>query len=389
MNEKGKLLTRDFAFIFMSNLILFFGFEMTSTIVPMFIVDIGGSSESAGVATMVFTVTALFTRAMSGMALDRLGRRRVFIVGMIGMVVFSYLYGIVAAVMIVMVIRVMHGFFWGITSTSANTVASDVIPKERFGEGMGFYSLSNSIAMALGPAVGLMILDAGGYMNLFTFAAGSILVAMMFFLGMRNVKTAAQLREEQATADRPEAGGFIEKSAVIPGITMLMVCMTYGALVTFLALYGKELGYSNPGIFFMVYALSLLVSRPVAGRLTDAKGFTVVVIPGLMLTIIGLLILGLGQGIAMFLLAAVFYGMGFGAVQAALMTMAVVSAPPGRVGRANATFMMGFDAGIGAGSVAAGFIAGALGYGRMFAVSSLFVASALLFYLIFGRKRTR
>lgn len=389
MDEKNKILTRDFAFIFITNLILFFGFEMISTIAPMYVVEIGGDSAAAGTATMVFTLAALITRAFSGVALDRLGRRWVFVAGLAGMFIFTYLYGMVGTVIAVMAVRLMHGLAWGITSTSANTVASDTIPKERFGEGMGFYSLSNSFAMALGPAIGLMILDASSYKGLFTFSTGTILIALMFFLGMKNVKTAAALKKERSSAGVKENRSLIEKSAAMPAITILMVCMTYGALVTFLALYGREMGYSNPGIFFIAYALSLLASRPAAGRLTDRRGFNVVVIPGLILMIAGLLVLGLGHGIGMFLLSAVLYGVGNGAAQAGLMTMAVLSAPPGRVGAANATFMMGFDAGIGAGSLVSGFIAGALGYGSMFAVSSLFVAAALVFYLIFGRKRTR
>ena len=395
MSKKYKIFSRNFVCIWISNLLLFFGFEMLVTTVPIYIVQIGGNDSSAGFATMIFTVAAVFTRFIAGYLLDRLGRKYVFLFGLAAMAVITYVYGWIFSVSLILAVRLLHGLAWGITSTSSSTVASDIIPKERFGEGMGYYGLSNSLGMAVGPAAGLWILETFKFDFLFTFSAVTVILAASFFLLMKGVKGRKDIqleRQQTSSLNQSESleienvlkfkrsGGIIEKTALVPSVTILFASTTYGALVTFMALYGLQEGLANSGIYFAVYAIAMLITRPFAGRMTDRHGYFAVVIPGLMLMIVGLVILGFSHDLWQFLVSAVFYGSGIGAAQSALMAMAVGNAPVYRKGVANATFLIGFDSGIGIGSAISGIIAMQVGYGMMYICFSAFIVVAVILF---------
>lgn len=389
MEKKSTIWNRNFVFIVLSNLLLFFGFEMMATIVPLYISVNGGSDSIVGISTLIFTAAALVTRALSGNWLDRFGRRGVFLCGLAAMMIVTWLYGLTAAVAVILFIRILHGFAWGVASTSSNTIASDEVPKDRFGEGMGYFALSNSLGMAAGPATGLMILNHTGFRRMFDFSAATVILAILLFLLMKGVKTRqdlhapvqADLSNVKDEGRKAARKGFLEKKAALPAGVIGLVSMTYGALVSFLALYGEQEGIGNIGIYFAVYAIAMLMTRPFAGRITDRRGYGSVVFPGLAVIAVGLVILSASHTLPVFLISAVFYGIGIGGVQAALQAMAVVNSPADRVGAANATFLIGFDGGIGIGSLISGVIAAASGYSVMYFTFILFIAAAgILFF---------
>ena len=389
MENKNTIWNRNFVFIVLSNLLLFFGFEMMATIVPLYISENGGSDSMVGISTLVFTAAALVTRALSGNWLDRFGRKGVFLCGLVAMMIVTWLYGLTVAVSLILFIRILHGLAWGVASTSSNTIASDVVPKERFGEGMGYFALSNSLGMAVGPATGLMILNRTGFRGMFDFSAATVILAILLFLLMKGVRTRqdlqasaqADLLKENETDKNVTRKSFLEKNAALPAGVIALVSMTYGALVSFLALYGAQEGIGNIGIYFAVYAIAMLMTRPFAGRITDHRGYGSVVFPGLAVIAVGLAVLSVSHTLPVFLISAVFYGMGIGAVQASLQAMAVMNSPADRVGAANATFLIGFDGGIGIGSLISGVIAARFGYSMMYFTFILFIAAAgILFF---------
>ena len=165
-----------------------------------------------------------------------------------------------------------------------------------------------------------------------------------------------------------------------PGLTVLFVTMTYGAIVSFIALYAGQRGIENVGPFFTVYAAALFFSRPYFGRLTDHKGYAVAVIPGILGICVAMAGLYLAQTLLVFCMAGFVYGLGFGAVQSALMAKAVRDVPPARRGAANGTFFMGFDIGIGAGAILWGAIAEITGYQTIYLLA---IIPAVIAFLIF------
>ena len=385
MEKKDTIWSRNFVFIVLSNLLLFFGFEMMATIVPLYISENGGSDSIVGISTLIFTAAALVTRALSGNWLDRYGRKGVFLCGLVAMMIVTWLYGLTVTVAFILFIRLLHGLAWGVASTSSNTIASDVVPKERFGEGMGYFALSNSLGMAVGPATGLMILNYTGFKGMFNFSAATVILAIFFFLLMKGLRTQQNLHQLEQTdvlkEKETDRKGFLEKNAALPAGVIALVSMTYGALVSFLALYGDQEGIGNIGIYFAVYAIAMLVTRPFAGRITDQRGYGFVVFPGLVVIAVGLVVLSVSHTLPVFLISAVFYGMGIGAVQASLQAMAVMNSPSDRVGAANATFLIGFDGGIGIGSLVSGVIAARSGNSVMYFTFILFIIAAGILFI--------
>ena len=156
-----------------------------------------------------------------------------------------------------------------------------------------------------------------------------------------------------------------------------------------MSLYAREKGIENIGVFFTVYAVSMLLSRPGFGLLVDRKGVSVAVVPGMILVMLAMYALHRAESLTMFLVAAALYGVGFGASQTSLQTMAVIHAPRERLGIANSTFFTGFDSGIGVGSVVLGMVSKRVGYSRMFLISAASVVVALLLFFIFSLEQSR
>lgn len=377
--EDGQTLwTKDFIGITVINFLIFCGFQMLMPTLPIYVKSIGGVDSVIGWISGTITISALLVRPFSGIALDRFGRKSVYLVGISTIILVTLAYAWFPIVGLILAIRFLHGFGWGTTSTASTTIATDIIPKKRLGEGIGFFSLSTSMAMALAPAFGLYVLSTYNITGLTLFSASFTAAALLLslFISYRPSKK-----------ERPNTKvALYEPSAISPSFIMFFVTASYGAITGFISLYGMECGISNIGAFFTVYAFAMLFSRPFFGKMIDRFGFNAAMYPGLLTLIASMLAISKAGTLSFFLLAAFLYGIGFGAVQSSLHTISVTRAPRDRLGAANATYYMGFDGGIGFGSVAAGFFASLWGYSNMYLAFSIFlIIATVLYFLLLGR----
>ena len=370
--QKAPLWTRDFILICLANLTIFLGFQMLLPTLPVYVKHLGGDEAMAGLVIGVFTISAVLIRPFVGMALDVYGRKVIYLVGLLIFLLSSLAYNWVPTVAMLLAIRFIHGFGWGAASTAGGTIAADVIPKQRLGEGMGYYGLAATLSMAVAPAAGLYIIGNAGFTTLFIISAAFGLAT--FILG--------SVIHYEKIAGAGQRGALFERSALRPALVMFFVTTTYGAVVSFIALYGAQRGIVNIGIFFTVYALVLTLIRPVAGILVDRRGFNVVVIPGIICIGAAMLVLSQAQTLPMFLLAGVIYGVGFGSVQPGMQALAVRNVPPNRRGAANATFFSSFDLGIGIGATLWGVVSKLTDYSQMYLLASIPALVALVVFII-------
>ena len=374
--ELPALWTRNYVLIVVINGLLFVGFQFYPAALPPYVKSLGASDSTLGWLMAVSTLATLMTRPLAGVLLDRLGRRGVFLSGLALVTAASAAMYFFPVVGLILLLRFMHGLGWGVATTSSSTVAADYIPKARFGEGMGYFSLAAGMAMAVSPAIALS-LQAGPMFILATaFMAGSTLLA--FFL---------QYRPVAPQSGAPVSRNPYEKAAINPAVVMFLVNTAYGAVVTFLALYASQRGIANIGPYFTVYAIVMMITRPNIGKLVDRKGQKAALFPGLAFLVAAMLLLSQSTGLSMFLASAVLYGIGQGAVHTSAQTLAILNAPKNRVGAANATFSTGFDAGIGFGAVLAGFLAGLFDYSGMFLCLAACPILALLFFSLSAEGR--
>ncbi|MFZ5595766.1 MAG: MFS transporter [Bacillota bacterium] len=378
MHNEQPLWTRNFLLICLANLAIFTSFYFLLPTLPVFVTDfLGGDPGNVGYIIGILSLTAVLVRPLSGYLLDALGRKKILILAVAAFALAMAAYIPVAGLAALLILRGLHGIAWGFTTTAAGTVAADVVPPSRRGEGMGYYGLSNTLAMAAGPSLGLFILNSAGFTVLFTASLAAALAGLAFSLGI-------SYRENRlpAAAEISLESLFEPKVFSLSGV-MFFIAVGYGGIVSFITLYGKELGIKNAGTYFLVYALTLLVVRPAAGRLFDRKGPAGIMAAGFASILLAFVILFLAGGIGPFLLSAVAMGIGFGTVQPSAMAMAINRVAPHRRGAANGTIMSSFDLGIGLGSIILGAISNSAGLSNMYLSCSLFViAAAAIFFLM-------
>lgn len=376
-----KIWTRDFSLILMSNFFIFLGFQMTLPTIPLFVEKMGGNDQLMGLAVGVFTLSALLIRPYAGIAVDSKGRRMLYLFGLGVFVLSVGSFGFIHSILLLFVMRVIQGIGWGFSTTASGTIATDLIPPRKRGEGMGYFGLSGSIAMAFGPSLGLFLADVISFSQLFFICAGLGLLALLFALKI-NYKEVQRKRQQREKWD------IFEKSAISPSLLIFFITVTFGGIASFLPIYTIQKDISGIHWYFLLYAVSVIISRVFAGKLYDLKGHKAVFIPGALLIIFAMVLLSWLPSSSILYIAAVFYGLGFGIVQPALQAWSVKEAAPERRGMANATFFSFFDLGIGVGAISFGQIAHLFGYESIYMISALSVFLSIIFYLFILRRES-
>ncbi|MBF0708736.1 MFS transporter [Alkalihalobacillus hwajinpoensis] len=377
--QKEKIWTRDFIFICMANFFIFAGFQMTLPTLPLFVNELGGSDQLIGFVVGIFTLSALLIRPWSGHVLESLGRRIIFLIGLIVFVISVGSYAFTGSLILLFLMRVVQGLGWGMSTTAVGTIATDLIPQKRRGEGMGYFGLAGNLAMAFGPALGLFLIALSGFQTMFLIAASAGLLSFIIAAFIR-YKPANKTPIERKKWD------IFEKTALMPSILLFFITMVFGGIATFLPLYAEQLGIDGIEWYFVVFAVSLMLVRAFAGQIYDRKGHKAIFLPGAFLILLAMVDLTLLANQFMLILAAVLFGIGFGSVQPALQAWAVNEAPLHRKGMANATFFSFFDLGVGLGAMFFGLIASTFGYADIYLTAGISVIISMVIYVIYLKR---
>ncbi|MBS4202108.1 MFS transporter [Bacillus sp. FJAT-49732] len=373
--SSDKIWTRDFILICLSNFFVFLGFQMTLPTLPLFVEKLGGNDQLIGIVVGIFTFSALLIRPSAGHALETKGRGFVFLTGL-GIFVFSVgSFGFVKSLLFLFIMRIIQGLGWGFSTTASGTIATDLIPANKRGEGMGFYGLSGNIALAFGPSLGLALVGVISYTQLFLICAALGILAILLSSKIRYKQVEAK------AAPQVKKWDFYEKSALPPSLLLFFITVTFGGIASFLPLYSTQKGIEGIQWYFLLYAAALMLTRTFAGKLYDERGHKAVFIPGTLLILISMLLLSWLPNSMILYTAAVLYGLGFGTVQPALQAWSVKESLPNRRGMANATFFSFFDLGVGIGAIVFGQIGHWLGYSSIYIVAAISVLCSILLYL--------
>ena len=374
-----RLWTKPFILLTAGMLFLSTGFYMLLPTVPLYVKQLGGNEAQVGLVVGIFTLAAVICRPIVGGLLDRYGRRPFLLLGLIFFVISMYLYEWAGGIAALIALRILHGTSWAVSTTAVGTAITDVIPESRRGEGMGWFGVSMTVAMAIGPMLGTWILTSRSFQQMFLLATAlSVVMLVLAFATKVPFQPKAETRRME----------FVEKSILPLMLIIFLLTVSYGAITTFLPLFADSISV-NPGTYFLVYAILITLIRPVAGKLSDHYGEAAVIVPALLIMIAALIVVSLSEGLLGFIVSAALYGIGFGSAQPAFQAMALRLARPDRKGVVNASIFTAFDLGIGVGSIALGGIASFTGYSGMFAVSSLSVAFGLIIFAIFAKKKLK
>lgn len=369
-----KIWSRDFVLILMSNFFIFLGFQMTLPTIPLFVEKLGGNDQLIGIVVGIFTFSALLLRPYAGHTLETKGRRFVYLTGL-GIFVLSVgSFGFVNSLIFLFVLRIVQGFGWGFSTTASGTIATDLIPAKRRGEGMGYFGLSGNIALAFGPTLGLALAGVISFKLLFLICA---------LLGLAALVLSSRINYKQAEKQSVplKRWDIYEKSALRPSFLLFFITVTFGGIASFLPIYSAQKGIGGIHWYFLLFAIALMISRTFAGRLYDQRGHQAVFLPGAVLILAAMFLLAWLPNSMIMYIAAILYGLGFGSVQPALQAWSVKEAPANRRGMANATFFSFFDLGVGIGAMVFGQIAHLFGYSSIYMTAAGSVGISILLYI--------
>lgn len=369
-----KIWSRDFVLILMSNFFIFLGFQMTLPTIPLFVEKLGGNDQLIGIVVGIFTFSALLLRPYAGHTLETKGRRFVYLTGLAIFVLSVGAFGFINSLIFLFVLRIIQGFGWGFSTTASGTIATDLIPAKRRGEGMGYFGLSGNIALAFGPTLGLALAGVISFKLLFLICA---------LLGLAALVLSSRINYKQAEKQTVphKRLDIYEKSALRPSFLLFFITVTFGGIASFLPIYSAQKGIGGIHWYFLLFAIALMLSRTFAGRLYDQRGHQAVFLPGAVLILAAMFLLAWLPSSLIMYIAAILYGLGFGSVQPALQAWSVKEAPANRRGMANATFFSFFDLGVGIGAIVFGQIAHLFGYSTIYLTAAGSVVISILLYI--------
>ncbi len=381
---KERLWTKDFTIVTLLNFFAFLTHMMVLSTFPFLVSFLGYSETVSGICATMFSVVAVISRIFIGYVLDSGKRKLILILGLavIACVPMGYLfvYAILASIVLAVVLRMLHAIGFAMANTAAATIATDIIPKSRFAEGMGMFGLSTALATAAGPAVGEFLMNRG-------FPLLYIVTTLIMVLGVVLAFT-VKVPSFQAEKRTFSAKDLVSVDALPASLVALVFVMTYGALVNYVLKFATNVDSVTlaGSWYFIAMAAMLTVSRFAVSGVMNRRGerpFVYLCCPAMTAS---LLFLAFVPGNVSFLVSGLLSGFGFGCIEPSMQAMAVSTSPAERRGAANSTFLCAFDIGIGVGAGIAGVLIDHIGYHSMFAVLSVTALIAMVLYALVGQR---
>jgi MFS family permease len=383
--DHDRIWGRNFISISLGALFVYLTFYTLVATLPVYAVNVfHANNTQIGLILTVFVIAALVSRPMAGPWMIRFGAKPVFLAAAMLFLVTSSLYLASKTLWFLLGVRVVQGFAFGIATSSAGTIAAYVVPKGRTGEGLGYFAMFMSLAMVIGPFVGLTLIQHMPFTVLFF--SCTVFSLLSFVCGLLvqvpTLQTHAQSTAEPKSSQATGLRALFEPTAIPVALCGFLIAFAYGGLSAFVSVYGNELGLTKiTNYFFAVYAMMVVLPRPLLGRIFDRGGANVVVYAGIVLYAIGQLFLSQAHAGLGYLGSAAVIGLGYGALFPSFQALAVQAAPYHRKGYATSTYLFFYDAGIGIGSLLLGMVAGRSNYGTMYLVSAVVAAFTVLLFL--------
>jgi len=373
-----RLWNRNYCKVMAANFSLFFAFYVLTPLLPLYLSEhFGAPKDVIGLVLSGYTITALLFRPFSGYFVDSFPRKQVLMVCFGAFAIFFAGYLAASTLLLFTIVRTLHGGPFGALTVANSTVAIDVLPSSRRTEGIGYYGLSNNLAMAIAPTIGIFIYKYTQSFEVLFWIA--LIVAVMGWLVDASVKLperAMQRNKQKLSLDR-----FFLLRGWLLGANMIAFGFCFGVLSNYLAIYGKEvLGITGgTGTYFMLCSIGLMLSRLQGGKALREGRLTHNASEGMVISLVGytlfILVPTLSGLFAVHYapLAAIGYygsalliGLGNGHMWPAFQNMTISVARNNQRGTANSTILISWDVGMGLGILLGGIIAEHLGYHAAF-----------------------
>ncbi|MEI6852623.1 MAG: MFS transporter [Bacteroidota bacterium] len=376
VNQSERIWNRDFILLIGSNFLMYITYYAILSSLPIYLVsELHASKVQVGVVVGAYTIASVLVRPFSGFALDRFGRRTIFLLALI---IYSFLFAgylVALSITAVIMLRFAQGLTWGFTTVSGSTIAVDIIPTPKRGEGIGYFALSTTLGMSIGPIIGLFICNTWGYTAMFVSG---------IFISVASLccAYAVHLRKRFVVGKhiKLKVSSMFDRSSIRPSLNVLITMITYGALISFIALYGREIGIQNTSLYFLILSVGIAAARLTAGKQFDRNGPRGIITFCIILLIIGFPMLALARNPWLFYSSAIIIGFGNGVIFPTFQSMVNNLADVKHRGAANSTLYTAVDLGMGFGMIMGGLIAQHLSISAIFWMSAIVCGIGLLFF---------
>lgn len=377
----APLWNRSFILCVLNNLFLFTYYFALIAILPIYITtDLGGTVKEAGLALTLFLVSSIAIRPFSGLIIEKLGKKLAMRGAGLLFALFAFSYLLIDSMSSLLIVRFLHGIWFSILTTVTVPVANDFIPDQRKGEGMGYFVMSTNLGVVFGPLIALTTIQFTSFQMLFGILAVLISLGLIFSL-ILNIRELPQAKLKTAEKSRLSLQDIIETKVLAVSFVALLTAFAYSSITSFITVFAETkqlLAYVS--LFFIVFALSMLLVRPWVGKFYDSKGPDAVIYPSLIFFALGLVLVTLVNNQWMLWLSAVFIGIGYGSLFPCLQTLAIQAVEKQRMGHAISTFFTLFDLGLAVGSVMMGIFIAHWGYQTTYMLCAMIVILTLLVY---------
>ncbi|MUG21625.1 MFS transporter [Paenibacillus macerans] len=391
--QSEPLWTRSFISLTISTFLLFLNLHMLLSSFSAYVKnELAATDLQVSLVTSVFAASAIVTRFLAAALLKRMSSNSLLFIGLAIAAVTTALNSLADSVGVLLIVRAGYGVGFGIASTILPTLVSQIIPVRRMGEGIGYFGLSTSLAMSVGPMIGLNVMGLFGFGTLTLAGSAAVVIMIPLLLLTRALppasrgQAAGKTNQEEASGGRKEGEGKktrgFNRKLLFPAFLNVVLAITYSGLLSFIALYGEFVHLSQVGLFFLFNAITIVIIRPISGRIFDSRGHAAVLLPAAVSVIASMVILSFTTSLGMLILSALLYGLGFGAIQPTLQAWMIRSSSPEQYGAANSMFYNSTDFGVAIGSVILGAIASASDYAVMYRYSAGFMGMFMVIYLL-------
>ena len=362
---QDKLWNRNYCKVMAANFALFFAFYVLTPLLPLYLSEhFGATKDVIGLVLSGYTITALVVRPFSGYVVDTFPRKTVLMVCFSAFAIFFAGYLAASSLLLFTIVRTLHGGPFGALTVANSTVAIDVLPSSRRTEGIGYYGLSNNLAMAIAPTVGIFIYKLTDSFELLFWLA--LAVACAGWLTDATVKT--RRNGGAKVPSKLSLDRFFLLRGWLLGINMVAFGFSFGVLSNYLAIYGKEvMGITGgTGTYFMLCSVGLILSRLQGGKALRQGRLTFNAGSGMVISFIGYTLFILVPNMVGYYASALLIGLGNGHMWPAFQNMTISVASNSQRGTANSTILVSWDLGMGLGILLGGVISELLGYSAAF-----------------------
>lgn len=368
MNKRNSIWNKNFTTIFIINNLVALSFHILTPTLPKYTLSLGFSSDIAGLVVTMFTITSIVIRVFAGNILDHRKKRGILIVSLILISVAIFGYSKSNTVSALICFRLLHGIGWGLTTTANSTIAAESLPEDKLGRGIGIFGIGSSLASAIAPNLGLRIVDTFSFTTVFQISSGLAILGSLIsiLLVEKEIENKGERPLSNVRSLKDISFSLFAKGALFPATLMALINISYSSINTFIAVYADNKNIYGIGYYFTLAAVFMLITRPLFGRLSDQMKKEVIFYPCAILFALVFVVIYFANSLSWLLIAAAFFGIGYGGLQPTIQVWCVKAAGEGNVGKANSTYYTAVDIGQGIGSTLAGILALNFGYDCMY-----------------------